>query len=213
MGTRRRECSTGPRLGVPAMRIQGGDLTLGQAPSRTAALAASPSPRPMKPNRSVVVALMLMSWTETRRSAARLSAIAARGLAMGGAPISRITVRKVLTDIAHPERAQHGVAQCVDHDITVGMRDDPLRVVDFYATQDDVVARAEGVYIEPLADSHVVPLRAPQYGLRHDQIRHRGHLDVERRSAHQSCGQTEPLHRLRLIGHRQSQGCRIFEGL
>src|SRR5260221_12031122 len=70
-----------------------------------------------------------------------------------GAAVARIAVRKMLTDIAHPERAQHGVAKRVNHDVAVGMRDDPLRVVDSYAAQDDVVARAERMDIEPLADS------------------------------------------------------------
>src|ERR1700726_2649362 len=90
MCARRVEGGTVPPFGVPAMHIHGGGLARSLPPSRTAALAASPSPRPMKPNRSVVVALMLMSWTETRRSAARFSAIAVRCLAMRGASASTV---------------------------------------------------------------------------------------------------------------------------
>ena len=52
--------------------------------------AASPSLRPMKPRRSVVVALMLISDAGTSRSAARFAAIAPRCAAMRGASASTV---------------------------------------------------------------------------------------------------------------------------
>src|SRR5216683_5705272 len=73
------------RRAMRSWRLQRGPRPRVHGPSSTDASAASPSPRPMNPKRSVVVALILMSCAEMPRSADRFAAMAARCAEMRGA--------------------------------------------------------------------------------------------------------------------------------
>jgi hypothetical protein len=121
-----------------------------------------------------------------------------------GTPVARIGVREMTTDITLAERAEHSVAERVNHHIAVGVRDDTATVGNAHAAEHDMIAVAERVYVEPLAYAHFTGhrsiLRALQYARRHRQVGRAGDLDIERRALHQHRPHALPLHRLRLVG-------------
>ena len=63
--------------------------------------------------------------------------------------------REVATDVAERECAEDGVAQRVDHHVAIAVCLDPARVRDPHAAEHHVVAVAEGVDVEALADAQV----------------------------------------------------------
>jgi hypothetical protein len=67
-------------------------------------------------------------------------------LAVGTLP-SRVGVFEVLADVAQACRAQEGVAQSVEHNVSVGVGDDAVRVRNAHATEHDKVAGAKCVYV------------------------------------------------------------------
>src|SRR5688500_15751756 len=81
-------------------------------------------------------------------------AMAQEGAAVGAFP-SRIGRREVAPDVAQRERAEHRVAQRMDHNVAIGMRQHALRMRHAHATKHDVVARAEGMHVEAVADAEV----------------------------------------------------------
>ena len=68
-------------------------------------------------------------------------------------PPLRIAVGKVPADIALAERAQNGVGQRVQGGIGIRMAFQSMAVVDPDAAQHNMVARLEGMNVEPLADN------------------------------------------------------------
>ena len=88
-------------------------------------------------------------------------------------PVARVGIGKMLSDVSLAERAQHGIAQRVDHDVAVGVRHHPPVVRDVHATQHHVIAVAEGVNVESLPDPHLALHPFPPrivYPRRHRQI-------------------------------------------
>ena len=58
-------------------------------------------------------------------------------------------------DIAQRQRAQHGVAQGMDDHVAIAVRLHATIMRHPDATQHDVVARAEGMHVDALADTDV----------------------------------------------------------
>ena len=75
-----------------------------------------------------------------------------------GAAVARIAVREMLADVAVAHGAEQRVAQRVNHHVAVRVRDDALRMGDAHAAEHDMIARAEGVHVHALSDSHVAAL-------------------------------------------------------
>ncbi len=71
----------------------------------------------------------------------------------------------MLTDVAERERAEQCVAQRVDHDVAIRMRDESTFMRDAHAGEHDVVAGTECVYVDALADAHGQRYRAEVAGL------------------------------------------------
>ena len=65
----------------------------------------------------------------------------------------RIAGREVLADIALAQRAEDGVGQGVQRHIGVGMPGQRLGVRDRHAAKDDVIASAEAMNVEAVADA------------------------------------------------------------
>src|SRR3954466_5304300 len=60
----------------------------------------------------------------------------------------------MVADIAERERAEDRIAQCMDDDIAIRMRDDALIMRNVDAAEHDVIAGAECVDVDALADAH-----------------------------------------------------------
>src|SRR5690606_25276503 len=69
----------------------------------------------------------------------------------------RIRRREVAPDVAQRQRAEHRVAQRMDGDVAIAVRDHATRVRHAHAAEHHVVAVAEGVDVETMADSQVHP--------------------------------------------------------
>jgi hypothetical protein len=72
---------------------------------------------------------------------------------------ARFAGRKVLADVAQRQRAKQRIAERMDEHVAIGMRIDPAIERQPYATEDQMVARAERMYIETTADPHSPPRR------------------------------------------------------
>ena len=95
----------------------------------------------------------------------------------GRAPPVRVARREMHADIAGADRAQHRVGQRVQADIGVGMADEAGVVRDRDAADADVVAGAEGMHVEALADPHIAEPRCEQpFG--GGQVLGRRHLEI-----------------------------------
>ena len=57
-------------------------------------------------------------------------------------------------DVAVAQRAQHGIAERVNDDVAVRVRNHALWMRDPHTAQHDVIAFAEGMHVESLSDSH-----------------------------------------------------------
>jgi len=87
----------------------------------------------------------------------QLGAVAQEVAAVRTAP-AFIGRRKMSADVAERECTENRVAQRVDHDIAVGMRDDAAAVGDAHTTEYDVIAVTESVDVVTLTDSQTVRL-------------------------------------------------------
>src|SRR6185437_9601398 len=67
---------------------------------------------------------------------------------------ARIGGRKMPADVAQGQRTENRIAQGVDHHVAVGMRNHAPAMRHAHAADDDMVARAEGVYVKPATDAH-----------------------------------------------------------
>ena len=179
--------------------------------SRTVAVAMAtmPSPRPVKPSFSLVVA-----FTATRvrgmpamRGDARTHGVAVRRDARrfahdadvemrdhagagahafagegekavrGDAAPLRVAGRKMLTDVALGERAEHRVDQRMQSDVGIRVAGDPARMRNAYAAEHDVIALDKGVHVEAVPGAHVGERRHAQ-GFGADEIVAGGQLHV-----------------------------------
>ena len=133
-----------------------------------------------------------------------------------GAAIARIGVRKMTADVALAERPQHGIAQRMDHHVAVGVRDDAAVVGNAHAAEHDVVAVAERMHVETLADSHFAGIVrfSAAFSIRAAAARSEARvtLMLNGEPCTRAAG-AEPLHRLRLIGHRGVRARRLLERL
>jgi hypothetical protein len=64
------------------------------------------------------------------------------------APPLRITVRKMLADVAEARSAQQRIAQSMQDHVPVRVRAHTVRVRDTHAPEHDELAGTEGVYVE-----------------------------------------------------------------
>jgi hypothetical protein len=192
-----------------------------------------PSPRPVKPSFSVVVALTLTCAGVAPRSAASAARIASTWGPMRGR--SQMIVMSALARVqpcwssssaqwrrkrrlSAPRHCsseggkcvpmspsasapEDRVAQRVDGDVSIGMGDDAALEGNAHAAQHEVVALAEGVHVEAVADPHHL---FPSIRLRIDSASTisagRGDLDIVLGTLHQARLQSEQLHRHRLVG-------------
>src|SRR4051794_7204889 len=60
----------------------------------------------------------------------------------------------MMADVAQRERAEGNIAQRMDHDIAIRMRDKATIVRNVHATEHDVIAGTECVDVDALADAH-----------------------------------------------------------
>ena len=153
-----------------------------RAISKATACTAMPSSRPVKPSRSVVVALTLTWSTATPRSSAinprmvsmcgaifgawatmvastlptfqPFSATMAQQRATVGALEPRVGVREVLADVAQRRRAEQRIGQGVQQHVAVGVGDQPMFVGNAHAAEGDEVALAEAMHVVAMANSH-----------------------------------------------------------
>jgi hypothetical protein len=108
------------------------------------------------------LAVRLQTWGFCQQGEVRIAHhVAARAhqpktvrdeLVTGSAPPLWIRVRKMLANIAKGHSAKQGVAQGVQENVAVRVRDDAMAVRHAYAGQPHMVARAESVYVEAKPD-------------------------------------------------------------
>src|SRR5450755_729725 len=67
---------------------------------------------------------------------------------------ARVGRWKVHADVTQRQRAENRIAQGMNRDISVRMREDALRIRDAHAAEYHMLARAECMHVEALADSH-----------------------------------------------------------
>ena len=79
-----------------------------------------------------------------------------------GAPPARLARRKVHPDIAGADRSEQRISQRVQADIGVGMADEPGIMRDRDAADHDVIAGAERMHVETLADPDISGSRREQ---------------------------------------------------
>ena len=60
----------------------------------------------------------------------------------------------MLADVAQCQRAEHRIAQGMQGHVAIAVRFDAAIMRDAHAAQHDVVARAESMHVETLADPH-----------------------------------------------------------
>ena len=92
----------------------------------------------------------------------------------------------MVADVAERERAEDRIAQCMDHDVAVRMRDETAIVLDVDATEHDVVAGSECVDVDALADAHTL-------GVVGKDVRLHRHPGEGREPASCAFGNTEKL--------------------
>jgi len=71
-----------------------------------------------------------------------------------GALELRVGVRKVFADITQRGRAEQGIAQGVQQDVTVGVSEQPEAVCNAHAAQSNEIAFSETVHIVAVANTH-----------------------------------------------------------
>src|SRR5690606_31014342 len=81
----------------------------------------------------------------------------AQQIVAGRALPLRIGRREMTADVAQRQRPEHGIAQGMDRDVAVAVRDHAPRMRHAYAAEHHVVAVAESVDVEAVADSQVHP--------------------------------------------------------
>ena len=74
----------------------------------------------------------------------------------------RIARRKVLADVAFGERAEDGIHQRMQRDVSIGMPGHAARIWDTDAAEHDVIAVGEGMDVEAVAGAHVGERRHAQ---------------------------------------------------
>ena len=65
-----------------------------------------------------------------------------------------ICIRKEMTDISQRQRAKQRIGQCMQGDIAIGMRFQPLTVGNTNTTEHDVIALAKGMHIKALTNTN-----------------------------------------------------------
>src|SRR6476620_11592651 len=88
----------------------------------------------------------------TARAQQRI-AVAQEGAAVGALPL-RIRRREVAADVTQRRGAEHRVAQGVQDDVAIAVREHAAIEADPYAAEHQVLAIAEGVDVEAVADAH-----------------------------------------------------------
>ena len=68
--------------------------------------------------------------------------------------IRSVGIGKMLTDITECSRTQQGIAQRVQQDIAIGMRDDTVRMRDTHTAERHTITGAETMHIIAVADTH-----------------------------------------------------------
>jgi hypothetical protein len=71
-----------------------------------------------------------------------------------GALELRVGVREMLADVTQRSRAEQGIAQGVEQDVTVRMGEQPEAVCNAHAAQSDEIAFSETVHIIAVANTH-----------------------------------------------------------